>query len=73
MCTQAAVTSYSTSATVPGVKSTASLSAYANVAAFNTAERLKVSLQIGSGFWLSSFRGHVAFTVLVVTAVYYSS
>ena len=44
--TQAATASYSTSATVPGVQSTSTLTNYANVAAFNATERLRVSVQI---------------------------
>ena len=46
VCTQAATASYSTSATVPGVQSTSTLTNYANVAAFNATERLRVSVQI---------------------------
>ena len=44
MCTQAAAASYSTSATVPGVRSTSKLNSYATVDAFNTTERLRVCL-----------------------------
>ena len=41
-CTQAVTSSYSISATVPGVTSSATLTNYANVAAFNSTERERV-------------------------------
>ena len=66
-CMQAATASYSTSATVPGVKSTATLSSYGTVADFNDNERTRVC---STQTCLLSQCPEL--TVLVLTAVRYN-
>lgn len=66
----AATASYSSSATVPGVQSTSTLTNYANVAAFNATERLRFTTTLESNiFKLLNALANVTIDSVVATSV----